>query len=334
MERYLDGWGPAGRIMMCSTASVQVNVEAGVHPASTARPGRTGASCRRSAHAGTCCTPSARPWWPPSPTPRAAPAGRPDGRAPGRPSGWTSIRPGSASRRADPARSLPAAWARWALDAPLMMIRRTVGILDGARGIDLPDLAAAGTGGGPRPATGHHRRPRLPPDDPVSAGQTEGLPRGQVHRRPARPVVDVSRPPSSLRCWTTTRPPRTRATPAPPSRVAGGMRPGSEWTTPNCATAADRILQVAAAALHRRPDHGELAGQVEDYLERWTARGRCPADDPPQTTNDQIDHQRAGGRTIMTAPINLGVAQELNDDQIKGTDRRRPRSRPGPHPAC
>ena len=30
MEHYLDSWGPAGRTMMCSTASVQVNVEAGV----------------------------------------------------------------------------------------------------------------------------------------------------------------------------------------------------------------------------------------------------------------------------------------------------------------
>ncbi len=32
MERYLDAWGPAARTMMCSTASVQVNVEAAVDP--------------------------------------------------------------------------------------------------------------------------------------------------------------------------------------------------------------------------------------------------------------------------------------------------------------
>ena len=39
MERYLDGWGTAGRTMMCSTASVQVNVEAGVHPPGHGRRG-------------------------------------------------------------------------------------------------------------------------------------------------------------------------------------------------------------------------------------------------------------------------------------------------------
>ena len=40
MERYLDAWGPAGRTMMCSTASVQVNVEAGVAPPPTPTPRR------------------------------------------------------------------------------------------------------------------------------------------------------------------------------------------------------------------------------------------------------------------------------------------------------
>ncbi len=45
MEQYFGGWGSAGRVMMCSTASVQVNVEAGVRPPPTngaRRPTPTG----------------------------------------------------------------------------------------------------------------------------------------------------------------------------------------------------------------------------------------------------------------------------------------------------
>jgi glutamate--cysteine ligase len=46
------------------------------------------------------------------------------------------------------------------------------------------------------------------------------------------------------------------------------------------ARASTRLLQIAVDALHAMPDHTWLAGQVEGYLDRWTARGRCPADDP------------------------------------------------------
>jgi glutamate--cysteine ligase len=49
---------------------------------------------------------------------------------------------------------------------------------------------------------------------------------------------------------------------------------------PDLATAATRLLEIAASALRDTPGHTWLAGQVEGYLERWTARGRCPADDP------------------------------------------------------
>jgi glutamate--cysteine ligase len=44
---------------------------------------------------------------------------------------------------------------------------------------------------------------------------------------------------------------------------------------------ANGVLLTAATALRRDRATDELANQVEGYLERWTARGRCPADDPP-----------------------------------------------------
>jgi glutamate--cysteine ligase len=46
------------------------------------------------------------------------------------------------------------------------------------------------------------------------------------------------------------------------------------------ARAATRLLEIAAGALRAVPANTWLAGQVEGYLDRWTARGRCPADDP------------------------------------------------------
>jgi len=49
---------------------------------------------------------------------------------------------------------------------------------------------------------------------------------------------------------------------------------------------ANGVLQTAIGALRRDPANSELAAQVEGYLERWTARGRCPADDPPGVDGD------------------------------------------------
>jgi glutamate--cysteine ligase len=51
---------------------------------------------------------------------------------------------------------------------------------------------------------------------------------------------------------------------------------------PTFAGAATAVLAAAATALRRAPEHTGFADQVEEYLERWTARGRCPADDPPE----------------------------------------------------
>jgi glutamate--cysteine ligase len=48
---------------------------------------------------------------------------------------------------------------------------------------------------------------------------------------------------------------------------------------PLLASAAVRLLELAATVLAREPRDRRLAGQVQGYLERWTARGRSPADD-------------------------------------------------------
>jgi len=117
LEKYLDGWGPAGRAMMRSTASVQVNVEAG-------RIGRGPDDIRRrwdllhtigpalvAAFATSAKHTAAEPAW--------------GGGANLRQGIWLTLDP--ARCRAPeilPTESLPDAWTRWVLDAPLAMIRR------------------------------------------------------------------------------------------------------------------------------------------------------------------------------------------------------------------
>jgi glutamate--cysteine ligase len=120
MEAYLDRWGRAGRAMMRSTASVQVNLEA-------ARIGHGPDDLRRrwdllhaigptmaAAFANSPSYPAADPGW--------------AGFANLRQGVWLTLDP--ARCRAPqilPTESLQDAWTRWALDAPVLLIRRPEG---------------------------------------------------------------------------------------------------------------------------------------------------------------------------------------------------------------
>jgi glutamate--cysteine ligase len=116
MEQYFDQWGSAGRAMMRSTASVQVNVEAGWHGQSpddfrrrwdllhTIGPTLAAAFATSARH------PGADPAW----------AG-----ANHRQGIWLTLDPQRCRAPViAPSESLPDAWTRWVLDAPVAMIRR------------------------------------------------------------------------------------------------------------------------------------------------------------------------------------------------------------------
>ncbi|MFI7586574.1 glutamate-cysteine ligase family protein [Spongisporangium articulatum] len=102
MERYLDRWGPAGRVMMRRTASVQVNVEAATH-------GRSDTAER----------------WALLHAVGPALAAAFDTSGGERQRTWLALDPARCRpphlRRGE---SPPSAYARWALDAPLMVVRR------------------------------------------------------------------------------------------------------------------------------------------------------------------------------------------------------------------
>ena len=267
MARYFRPWGPAGALMMCSTASVQVNVEA--------RAGDEGPGDRwELLHAIGPVLVAAF----------ANSPGRP-GRYPGfrssRQAIWQSLDPARTAgpplaTGADPA----AAYTRWALDAPLMLVRR-----------DGPDWSA-------------------PPG--LSFRQWLRLGRAAVPDRPPPTLDDLARhlttlfPPVRPRghlevryldaqpgCWwivptavvhALVEDPRARAQ----ARAAGEPVRG-RWAAaarhgvsdPDLARAAVTVLDAAAASLRRDPATRRFADHVDAYLQRWTLRGRCPADDPP-----------------------------------------------------
>ncbi len=184
MERYFDRWGPAGRIMMCSTASVQVNVEAGL--LTPGRPGPQATIARRWELLHTI-----------GPALVAAFANSP--RHAGRLTGWKSTRQAvwaaldpSRTRepKARPGEDIADTWARCSLDAPLMIIRRDRGPWTAPPGLTFREWIRRGRAAVPDRPPPTHRRSRLSPHDPVSAGPAARPPRGPLRRRPTRPLVD------------------------------------------------------------------------------------------------------------------------------------------------
>ena len=118
MEVYFDRWGTAGRAMMRSSASVQVNVEAG-------RLGRGPDDLRRrwdllhaigpamvAAFANSPSYPAADPGWADFSNLRQGV--------------WLTLDPDRCrAPQILPTESLPDAWTRWVLDAPVMAVRHT-----------------------------------------------------------------------------------------------------------------------------------------------------------------------------------------------------------------
>ena len=292
MENYLDAWGAAGRTMMCSTASVQVNVEAGIHP-SDISPAENTAPVAGFAERWDLLHAI-------GPALVAAFANSP--RLGGRFTGWKSTRQ-AVWMDLDPARigvplrrpgeDLPAAWTRWALDAPLMMVRRRHGSWTAPVGLTFRTWLQLGRAAVPdrEPATtsdlAYHLTTLFP----------QVRPKGYLEVRyvDAQPGHWWSVPPAVIGALLDDAgaAEQARSACAP---VEGRWRDAARVGLDDAELrrAADRTLRVAAAALHRRPDHSPLAEQVEAFLERWTARGRCPADDLPQLSNDQISYREQG----------------------------------------
>ncbi|WP_221356870.1 ergothioneine biosynthesis glutamate--cysteine ligase EgtA [Streptomyces beigongshangae] len=278
MEACLDRTGPEGRAMMCSSASVQVCLDAGYE-----EPGPLGLGRR---------------WWlahqlgavlvgafAHSPLVR----GRPTGWRSTRQSLWAAMDPGRTS--APPLDGDPrAAWARHVLDAPVMCVRKPSGPWEVPEGLSFRAWTRSGAPPG-REDLDYHRTTLFPP---VRA-------QGHLELRmiDAQPGEDgwivplavaaalFDDPEAAETAYRAVKPLAERAGSVPAPRNA-------LWTTAARSGLADPELREAAtvcfaAAAEALPRIGASAGvrrAVAEFTDRYVARGRCPADD----LLDRLDH--------------------------------------------
>ncbi|MGW1214886.1 ergothioneine biosynthesis glutamate--cysteine ligase EgtA [Streptomyces sp. NPDC002499] len=273
MEACLDRAGPAGRAMMCTTASVQVCLDAGHE-----EPGPLGLGRR---------------WWLAHQLGAVLVAAfansplatrRPTGWRSTRQLVWTEIGPGRAGGPAldgEPRES----WARHVLDAPVMCVRRGEGPWDVPEGLTFREWTRSGA---PRPPT------REDLDYHISTLFPPVRPRGHLELRmiDAQPGDDgwivplavtaalFDDPEAAETAYRTVKPLAERAVgrPAPHNPLwLDAARYG--LADPELREAAVTCFVAALEALPRLGADASVTDAVAAYLNRYVVQGRCPADD-------------------------------------------------------
>ncbi|MFD9357735.1 ergothioneine biosynthesis glutamate--cysteine ligase EgtA [Streptomyces sp. NPDC060031] len=276
MEAYFDRTGPAGRAMMCATASVQVCVDAGQE-----EPGPLGHGRRwRLAHlVGAVLV--------------AAFANSPGGVGPY--AGWRCSRQGIWSdldtRRtlAPPLDAEPrAAWTRQVLDTEVMCLRSEGdGPWTAPRGLTFRDWLRTG---GPRPVTvedlHYHLTTLFPPVRPrghLELRMIDAQPGDDGWLVPVAVVHALFDDPEAAetayrvaKALADTHGPQ----PAPRNPLwRSAARHG--LADPELRAAAKACFRAAAGALPRLGASAHVRDTVAEFTDRYVRRGRCPADDPP-----------------------------------------------------
>jgi glutamate--cysteine ligase len=274
MESYLDSWGSAGRTMMRGTASIQVNVEAAgfgddlaqrwnlLHAAGPALSAAFATTDRSSPGA------ASRPgFWNP------------------RQGVWLDLDP----ERCRPpvvhqGESVPQAWSRWVLDAPLMIVERPASSWLAPHGVTFRDWLCGGPGVVPGAGVAtladlrQHLTTLFPP---VRA-------RGHLEVR----YLDAQ----PGRWWR-----------VPAAVITGLLQDGAQhaalascadvvdrWddaarvglADPQIAGAADALICLARDQLPGTPQYQPLADLIEQYRLRWTSRGESPGSSPLDESED------------------------------------------------
>lgn len=254
------GFDEAGMDMMCSTASVQVCLDVGADPADAARRWRLAHALGPVLVAAFANSPLR--------------AGRPTGLRSTRQAIWHGL---------DPCRTLPvlgdgsdpaAEWARYALDARVMLVRTGDGEWRSDPGMTFAEWIATGEPG--LDDLVYHLSTLFPPVRPrgwLELRMIDALP------GPWWPV------PVAVATALLDDPAASRLAEAVTGPVAGRWAEAARdgLTDPELAAAAAACFAAALEALPRL-GAGALAPLVDEYARRYVDRGRSPADDvvPPQ----------------------------------------------------
>ncbi|MFJ8533949.1 ergothioneine biosynthesis glutamate--cysteine ligase EgtA [Streptomyces sp. NPDC093591] len=273
MEACLDRTGPAGRAMMCTSASVQVCLDAGYE-----EPGPLG---------------HGRRWWLAHQLGAVLVAAFANSPLAGRePTGWLSTRQllwmeiGAGRAGAPPLDGDPrAAWARHVLDAPVMCVRQDGGPWHVPEGLTFREWTRSGA---PRPPVhedlDYHLTTLFPPVRP----------RGHLELRmiDAQPGEDgwivplavttalFDDPEAAETAYRAVKPlaERSLSLPAPHNPLwIDAARSG--LADPELQEVAVACFAAALEALPRLGATAEVMDAVAAYRDRYVLKGRCPADD-------------------------------------------------------
>ncbi|WP_328500252.1 ergothioneine biosynthesis glutamate--cysteine ligase EgtA [Streptomyces sp. NBC_00457] len=296
METYFDRTGPAGRAMMCTSASVQVCLDAGYE-----EPGPLG---------------HGRRWWLAHQLGAvllAAFANSP--LAARQPTGWRSSRQlqwveiGAGRAGAPPLDGDPrATWARHVLDAPVMCVRQDGGPWDVPDGLTFREWTRSAVRRRPtQEDLDYHLTTLFPPVRP----------RGHLELRmiDAQPGEDGWIVPLAVTAalfddaeaaetaYRTVKPlaERALAVPAPHNPLwLDAARHG--LSDPELHEAALACFTAALDALPRLGATTQVTDAVRAYRDRYVIKGRCPADDFLDGLNDTSgpSHGPSHGKDIRT----------------------------------
>jgi glutamate--cysteine ligase len=270
MEAYLDRTGPAGRAMMCTSASVQVCLDAGYE-----EPGPLG---------------HGRRWWLAHTLGAVLVAafanspllgGTPTGWLSTRQLLWTEIGPGRAGAPA-PDTEPREAWARHVLDAPVMCVRRDSGPWDVPDGMTFREWTRTGTP--TRADLDYHVSTLFPPVRPrghLELRMIDAQPGEDGWIVPVAVTTALFDDPEAAESACRAVKPlaeRTLSLPAPHNPLwTDAARVG--LTDPELHEVAVSCFAAALEALPRLGATADVTEAVTAFRDRYVLPGRCPADD-------------------------------------------------------
>ncbi|KAA0921516.1 ergothioneine biosynthesis glutamate--cysteine ligase EgtA [Streptomyces apricus] len=282
MEVSLGRAGPEGRAMMCSSASVQVCVDAGYE-----EPGPLGLGRRwwLAHHLGAVLVGA----FAHSPMARGVPTGWRSHRQ----RLWAAMDAGrtdAPSLDGDPR----AAWARHVLDAPVMCVRAPSGPWEVPEGLSFRAWTRSGAPPGQEDLD-YHQTTLFPPVRPrghLELRMIDAQPGDDGWMVPLAVTAALFDDPEAAEtAYRTVKPLAERAgtEPAPRNPLwTAAARDG--LADPELQEAAAACFAAAAEALPRLGASPGVRAAVAEFTDRYVARGRCPADDLLDRAGDPLAH--------------------------------------------